>query len=141
MSDFENIFDASYERVLGKEINARSFFDAFYLNFTNKSDAIARAFANTDMSKQKRLLEKSFYKLLTFYATNNATDYLEKIAIQHNRLHLNILPEWYDIWLEALVETVAQYDDEFSDNIELAWRLVLASGITYMKFKYSHVEE
>lgn len=51
---------------------------------------------------------------------------------------LDIHPELYDLWLECLIETVAEFDDGFRDEVELAWRLVLSPGIVYMKFKYTH---
>jgi hypothetical protein len=40
------------------------------------------------------------------------------------------------MWLESLIKTVADYDPEFDLDVELSWRVVLSSGITYMKFKY-----
>ena len=39
-------------------------------------------------------------------------------------------------WLESLIETVQLFDSRFTEEIELAWRVVLAPGIAYMKFKY-----
>ena len=135
---FEEIFDASYERILKREIDGRCFFDAFYVNFINASPEIREKFKHTDMLHQQKMLKKSFYNLLVFYATNNVDNYLIRIAKQHNRNHLNIPPPLYDLWLDTLLKTVADYDPEFSSTIELSWRLVLSTGITYMKFKYDH---
>ena len=74
--------------------------------------------------------------MLIFYATNNANDYLEEIAIQHSKSVLDINPGLYDLWLESLIDTVKEYDYDFTPETELSWRLVLSVGITYMKFKY-----
>ena len=30
------------------------------------------------------------------------------------------------------------FDPKFNEEIELAWRVVLAPGIEYMKYKYDH---
>jgi hemoglobin-like flavoprotein len=90
------------------------------------------------MGLQKKVLEKSFYRLMVFYATNAADDYLEHIAIRHSKTHLNIAPVLYDLWLESLVETLKTFDPDFNREVELAWRLVLAPGIAYMKFYYDH---
>ncbi|MEH6625832.1 MAG: globin [Motiliproteus sp.] len=136
--DFERIFDESYERVLKIQQDNKSFFEAFYQRFIDTDDRISAHFKNTDMEKQQRMLEKSFYRLVVFYATNYADDYLEQIAIRHSKVALNVLPEFYDIWLDVLISTVADYDPHYDENIELSWRLVLSTGITYMKFKHNH---
>ena len=136
---FEEIFDASYERVLRVETGGRGFFDAFYENFTGASAEVRDKFKHTDMDRQKKMLKKSFYSLVVFYATNNVDDYLIKVAERHNRANIDIRPELYDLWMESLIATVAQYDADFNETVELAWRLVLSTGITYMKFKYDHL--
>ncbi len=135
---YEEIFDASYERVLRLEVGGRGFFDAFYENFTRTSPQARAKFEKTDMDRQKKMLKKSFYSLVVFYATNSADDYLVDIAERHSRDNLDIPPNLYDLWLETLILTVAQYDEQFDDDVELAWRLVLSTGITYMKYKYDH---
>ncbi len=136
--DFERIFDESYERVLKIQQDDKSFFESFYKRFIDIDDRVAKHFSNTDMEKQQRMLEKSFYRLVVFYATNYADDYLEQVALKHSKLALNIPPDLYDIWLDVLIDTVRSFDPHFDENIELAWRLVLSTGITYMKFKHSH---
>lgn len=134
---YESIFDQSYERVVKKTVNGESFFSAFYRNFVASSPEIRQKFANTDMEKQQKMLKKSFYSLLVFYGSGSVDEVLEKIAESHSAKALNIKPEFYDLWLRALVETLPVYDEHFSDDVELAWRLVLSGGITYMKFKYA----
>ena len=136
LTGFDSYFDQSYERVKHIKKNTKTFFDAFYDNFSSASPEVARHFQNSDMQKQKKMLEKSFYSLFIFYATNNANDYLKKIAEHHSKASNNIPPDLYDMWLESLIKTVAEYDPEFNLDVELAWRVVLSSGITYMKFKY-----
>lgn len=136
LNGFDSFFDQSYERVKRVKKNHKTFFDAFYEHFINASPIVAAHFRNTDMAQQKKMLEKSFYSLFIFYATNNANDYLEKIAARHSKSQANIAPELFDLWLECLIKTVAEYDPLFDENTELSWRVVLSSGITYMKFKY-----
>ncbi|MFL0803301.1 MAG: hypothetical protein K6L81_06260 [Agarilytica sp.] len=136
--NFEEIYDQSYSRVMENDISGLSFFDTFYSKFLDASPDIAEKFKNTDMTAQKKMLKKSFYHLLIFYGSNQADDYIQKIARSHDKTHLDIQPALYDIWLNTLMATLSEYDDEFTDDVELAWRLVLTPGITYMKFKYSH---
>jgi hemoglobin-like flavoprotein len=133
---FDKAFDESYERVLKIKKNDKAFFDSFYEKFIRSSPVVKEHFKNTDMPHQKQMLKKSFYNLLVFYASNHADDYLEKTARVHSKHKHNISPELYDLWLENLINTVEEYDPKFNEEIELAWRLVLSAGITYMKFKY-----
>ncbi len=135
--DYEQIFDLSFERCRNSDTQP-SFFESFYNRYLDADPRVAEVFRNTDMKRQQQMLEKSLYRLLTFYATNNGNDYIETIATRHNRCNQNIEPELYDLWLNKLIETVADFDPLFDVNIELTWRLVLSTGITYMKFKYDH---
>lgn len=135
--DYEQIFDQSFERCR-TGADPEPFFASFYRSFTAASNQVAETFRNTDMAKQQVMLEKSFYRLLMFYTTNNVDDYIEHIAVRHNRHNLNINPELYDLWLEKLLETVSEFDPLYDEQIELAWRLVFSTGITYMKHKYNH---
>ncbi|MFT5083612.1 MAG: hypothetical protein ACI9Y1_001657 [Lentisphaeria bacterium] len=85
------------------------------------------------------MLKKSFYSLLIFYGSNQADHYIEKIVVSHNRANLNIPEYMYDLWLDALILALRDYDEQFNSDVELAWRLVLRPGITHMKFKYSRI--
>lgn len=133
----ERIFDQSYERVLAGQVDGRAFFEAFYDAFIGSSSEVAQKFKHTDMTRQQAMLKKSFYHLLSFYACNNADYYLDKVAISHNRYHLDIRPGLYDHWLDVLLATVRRFDPEHDDSVELAWRLVMTPGIVYMKFHYN----
>ena len=136
---YEQIFDQSYERIKTLEKDGKRFFAAFYDNFLRASPDVAEHFRATDMERQMKMMEKSFYGLFIFYATQNANDYLENIAEKHSHYQLNIDTGLYDIWLNSLIETVKYYDPEFTEDIALAWRVVLAPGIAYMKHRYDRV--
>ena len=133
---YEDVFDHSYERVKDREIDGKRFFGRFYELFVDASPEIAQHFKNTDMQQQLKMMEKSFYSLFIFYATQNANDYLEKIAHRHSNHDLQIRVDLFDVWLENLVKTVREYDPQFNEEVALAWRVVLSPGITYMKFKF-----
>lgn len=138
----EELFNNSYERVSDWQATAsssdrsRAFFFRFYEIFTAKSPEIAQAFRNTDMERQVRMLRQSIVYLVNFYATNNAEDFLQRIARRHGRNDLNIAPYLYDLWLDALLETVAEFDPRYSGQTEAAWRQVLSPGIEFMKSFY-----
>ena len=132
----EPLINASYKRVLERKVDGQGFFSAFYENFIDASPDVAAKFRHTDMPQQQSMLKKAFYHLLAFYGSNNADYYLHQVAISHNRTHLDISPELHEIWLEILIDTVRCFDECFDAETELAWRLVMAPGIVYMKFHY-----
>ncbi|MFT7561591.1 MAG: hemoglobin-like flavoprotein [Flavobacteriales bacterium] len=135
---FEAIFDASYERTIKNYQGDGDFFEAFYEHFLNCSPLIRKHFENSNMHMQQRMLKKSFYSLVVFYASGSVDNVLSTMAERHSVSQKSIPPELYDLWLESLILTVRDFDTKFDDEIELAWRLVLSGGITYMKFKFNH---
>jgi len=145
MSDYEILFEASYDRVVGKGvgINPRGelFFKRFYEIFFSRSEEIKRKFANVDMDAQVGMLQKSIYHLVSFYVSKEENEYLHQIAATHSKQHYGIRPEMYSIWLDALIETVRQLDPECDREIELAWRMALTPGILYMQSLYDAVED
>lgn len=132
------LFDSSYRRLFGEEIatdeGADPFFAAFYRRFLEDPD-VAEAFADTDMRRQVVMLRKSFFHLAGFYITNMPSSELERMARIHWRLGIGAIH--YDRWLDCLVDTVAEFDPDCDTATELAWRLALTPGITYMKL-YEH---
>ncbi|MFL0811308.1 MAG: globin [Agarilytica sp.] len=135
--NYEEIYDSSYERVLEQKEDRETFFNAFYERFIGSSKRVAEKFGSTDMEKQRVMLKKSFFHLLAFYASNQTDEYIDKIARAHDKHHHNIDPSMYDGWLDNLMATVAEFDPQFNEEVELAWRLVLTPGITYIKYKYN----
>lgn len=133
-------FEASYARLFGESVGADAsadpFFEAFYRRFLDDPE-IAELFRDTDMRRQAAMLRKSFFHLAGFYVTTSPSGELERMARVHHRLGIG--SELYDAWLESLVATAAEFDPEWEELTELAWRLALAPGITYMKL-YEHFQ-
>jgi hypothetical protein len=42
----------------------------------------------------------------------------------------------YPGFVDALIQTVAEHDDQYSDDIAEAWRTTVSPGIDYMKAQY-----
>ncbi len=131
--NYEDIFDASHQRLLGNGCYNVDLIDEFYRLFIAKSDVIAQLFANTNMSAQKTMLHDSLDTLVEFSRTKTITPSLEKLAAIHGKTGKNVPLYLFDIWLDSLMEAFYVNDDEFDKIEELAWRLVLAPGITYIK--------
>jgi truncated hemoglobin YjbI len=127
-------FDESYARVFGEGVGlseaSTPFFESFYRHFL-KDQAIADAFSQTDMNRQVSMLRKSFFHLVAFYVSHEPSAELERVARIHQGLGID--SSYYDLWLDALVDAVREFDPECDETTELAWRLALTPGLTYMR--------
>lgn len=136
----ENTFAESYTRIFGKQIKidetGSRFFSAFYQRFLASSEEVALAFKNTDMQQQENMLKKSLLYSINFITNSASYDVMHRIAVSHSNRGYDIKPELYDLWMDCMIATVADFDPEFCDEIELAWRLAFSQAITYMKCMY-----
>jgi len=129
----ENIFKHSLHKCEENE----KFLTRFYEHFLTTSPRVAEKFADTDFERQKDALRLSLRMMAMASVESDAADlYLEYIAKRHNRHHWNIEPDLYELWLDALIDTVREFDDEFDAEVEQAWRSVLRYGIDYMSSHY-----
>lgn len=128
------LFDRSYTRIFGEGVGlgdqATPFFEAFYGHFL-KDPVVAGAFRGTDMTRQVTMLRKSFFHLVAFYLSHEPTTELTRIALLHHNIGIDA--DFYDLWLDALVSAVLDFDPHCDQATELAWRLALTPGITYMR--------
>ena len=137
---FDGIFTDSYERLLDLDETGEIFFSKFYDNFTSASPDVRKKFQNTDMQKQKTALRRSLYYMQDFYVNKQTTDYMQGIADTHSKKDKDISPQLYDLWLETLVATVRELDPKYDRDVGLAWKIVMSTGITYMKDMYDRNE-
>lgn len=133
MKDYLDVFSASHKRVSQHKIDDQDFLDAFYECFMKKSEDIASRFSHTDMARQREHLEMSLNHMIYFSIDRRASDDLLQVATRHNHNNLAIPPDLYDVWLNSLLEVVSRFDPEFDAEIDLAWRVLLAPGIAYMR--------
>ena len=130
------IFSSSYQRLTGAKSAREKFFHAFYDNFLDSSEDVLNLFRVTDIERQRETLYNSFKHMLQFAMAQTSNDEFEEIAKRHSKMRLNVPPDMYDLWLECLIETVKQEDAEFSDDVELAWRTMMAPSVAFMKHFY-----
>jgi hypothetical protein len=136
MENYLEIFTESYQRVVASSQGDKDFFAAFYDAFINDSAVAREKFRGVDMLKQKEHLRKSLDHMVYFSIDRQASDEMRRIARAHGRSGKDISPELYESWLDSLVNTVREYDPRFDDEVEIAWRVVLAPGISYMQLQY-----
>lgn len=134
--DYMEIFNDSYEAVLGPGGQSEKFFRFFYERFVAKSPEIQEKFSHTDFERQIRMLKSSIAYMVNFFVSKKDNEYLRRVAHLHSHAELNIPPEWYHLWLDAMMEALLECYPDYNRNVELAWRIVLSPGIEFMKFHY-----
>ncbi len=113
------------------------FFDRFYARFTAKSPVIREMFANTDMAKQKLALRSGIAFLLQFAnGSAFAETKVTQLGESHKRDRLNVAPSMYPLWLDALMETIAECDDQFTPETRAEWLRALRKGVEKMSSMY-----
>lgn len=121
----------------GRCIANQAFLDRFYERFTTKSPVIADMFQNTDMAAQKKLL-RSGISFLTQFARGSefAGMKIDALGKSHSRSEINVDPSLYPLWVSALIETLAEFDTDWSPELEVAWRDAVQKGIDRIISQY-----
>jgi len=115
----------------------QAFIDTFYDLFLNKSPEIADKFRNTDFNIQRLMLRESLLVMLCFnLGVTGTREELVRMGRRHSRSQLDIRPELYDLWLDALCETIKLCDSEYSPGLEAAWRREMQAGINIFREEY-----
>lgn len=109
----------------------------FYKNFLDADPRIAPFFAQTDMNAQMTVLAKSMSFMLN-YPTGDpvAARQFNLLGVTHSRRGMNIPPDLYASWVEALIKALRQHDNQWSNELEQSWRRQVAPGIEVMKNAY-----
>ena len=139
MSNFVSIFNQSFERTVGKD-NATPFFDRFYAIFQAHGE-VKRKFDSVPPERRSPMVRESLVELMTYYATGQASDYMHKIARMHDKQHTDIRPKLYAMWLEALLQCVSEFDPDFNEEVDAAWRIVVTPGIAFMTHHWPGEED
>ena len=123
----------SYQRCL----SSNGFLDTFYEIFLAKSDDVRQKFRGTDFTRQKRMLRESLLMMVMFNRDPKGVQVdMARLAERHNRRGVDIPARLYDLWLDALCETVQQHDPEYAPEIGKGWRAAMQPGIEYLITKY-----
>ncbi len=115
-----------------------AFFDDFYAAFLASSPQIAAKFAHTDMANQKQLLRAGIGFMIMYYDDAMIGRIkVEQLGRSHSQARMDIKPQWYDLWLSALLATIARHDKQYSPALEQAWRNVMGKGIEAIRKQYA----
>jgi len=65
-----------------------------------------------------------------------ALRHLNDRATSHNHHNLDVRPEFYPLWKDALLVSVQYYDPAFCPGIKEAWDVILDEAIRFMTKRY-----
>ena len=133
MVDYIQEFDDSFARVTEPERCDR-FLERFYRRFFAADELVAEKFRDTDLARQKEMLRESLAEMADFFLKHKSNPYLITLARIHGVRGREIPVRLFDLWLDTLVATVLECDPKATDSVALAWRIVMAPGIEFMKF-------
>ncbi|NQV26027.1 MAG: globin [Rhodopirellula sp.] len=126
----EDVVRPSFNRCCA---DSSEFFDDFYFRLGNRLPDVGALFAQVDMEKQNELIREGIADLIAYASgDSNAEAELRRLAKSHSRSGLGVAPEYYPHWIDSLMKTMREYDPDATDDTEVAWRRVLASGIELM---------
>jgi hemoglobin-like flavoprotein len=133
---FLEVVDQSLQRCTTQP----QFLDLFYRKFLAASPKVREKFETTDFRHQKRALRASLHLMLIAAQEEEKGPerYLRDLAHLHGAQGFDIGAELYDLWLDCLLETVAETDPQFEQGVRDAWERVMMVGIRYMCTRYHH---
>ncbi len=111
------------------------FFDSFYDHFLASSPEIRDKFANTNMAGQKLLLRQGILNVV-LHARGMPDTKLKALGCSHSRKGLNIRPELYTLWFNALAATIREHDKQSTTEIIQAWREVVSKSVEVIIAEY-----
>lgn len=113
------------------------FLVTFYDILTRSSDDIRILFAHTDMPRQRKLLKEGLIYLISYPTGSEfARKRVTELGISHSRKCLNVRPEFYQNWVDSLMQAIQRHDSIYDAGLDAAWRRVLAPGIAAMAELY-----
>ena len=112
-----------------------SFFHTFYENYLASSPGVRDQFGNTDMKGQKLLLRQGILNVV-LYARGMPGTKLKALGCSHSRNGMNIRPELYTLWFNALATTVREHDKDSNNDTIAAWREVVNKSVDVIIAEY-----
>ena len=86
------------------------------------------------MEKQIRIMEKSLLLLtIACLGTKEADEEIARLGQRHGPQGLRIGAHLYDLWLDALLQAVSEFDPRWSQAVGDSWRKMFAPYISRLK--------
>ena len=122
----------SYSRCL----RSTAFFTDLYAFLLAAHPSIPPMFAHTEFPKQHRLLQHGIGLLLS-YARVPEDQLLDRIAARHGPGGIDLKPDMYRHFEDALLQAVRRHDPGCTAEIEAAWLGAIRPGIDFMKRRHA----
>lgn len=107
--------------------------ERFYEIFLEADPRIRPLFKNTDFKRQRDLLIHAIVMLIEYADGKPLGEMaIRRLGELHSRRKMNVTPDLYPIWADAMIDALAQLDPEFSPDLEQKWRNVMQKGIAVM---------
>ena len=107
--------------------------ETFYDKFVSSDPKIGPYFANTDMTKQKKLLAQSLIHVLNFSAGDpGSRQMIGMLSETHRKGRIGVTPDLYGFWEESLIGALREHDPSWNDQLESQWRSQLQPAIQQM---------
>jgi hemoglobin-like flavoprotein len=119
----------------GRCLRAPDFFGDLYDRLLESDPSIPPMFAATEFPKQHRLLQHGIGLLLS-YARKPDPTLLQRIAARHSAGGVDVKPEMYGLFIDALLHAVRSSDPRCDAEVEEAWREAVRPGVEFMKSQY-----
>lgn len=118
----------SFNRVRSNGLAER-----FYETLLERDPRIKVLFKDTDFKRQKELLIHAIVMLIDYADGKPLGEMaIKRLGELHSRKRMNITPDLYSIWVDAMIDSLAVLDTGFSPEIEQRWREVMQKGIEVM---------
>ena len=125
---------ADVQQSFNRCLMRRDFLRRFYGVFIERDDRIRARFRDTDWDMQVQLLRHGISASL-LYATGGdlGGSEIKRLSKSHAKKGLDI-PAWmYDDWMEALMQTVRETDEAYTEALEARWRKAMDPAISRMR--------
>ena len=130
-ADEVNVFRDSLQRIQSQE----RFLDLFYTYFIQSSAGISAFFADVDMHRLKSKLVSTLNLLSTINTVPaEVSEHLVTVGQYHHKLA--VPRDMYTAWTNALICAVGTCDEDYTVEVQAAWRKAADVAITRLQEGY-----
>ncbi|MCJ8346319.1 hypothetical protein MJH12_12320 [bacterium] len=133
MTSVIEVFNDSWDRV--QALDDR-FISIFHESFFASSPEIPVFFKETNLDNQKKLLRTTLLYIMSYSASRLPLSSLKRLSNIHNKLKVKVIH--FDLWMDAVINTIKIIDPKFNENIAKAWRETFQPGLEFMKKSLNH---
>ncbi|WLQ13290.1 globin [Hahella aquimaris] len=127
------IFLRSFDRCFRTVKTDIAFVNGFCLRLKARDSGIREILNRLPVMKQTQKLRCALYTLANVIREVNEDDVLLLALATYCHRAMGVTSAMIDVWLECLIETVSEYDEQFDEIVATAWRTALSPAIETLK--------